>query len=49
VEKKQKLHLIIGENIIARIVIEKPEKPLNKLARNLVFNVFIYKIRNSGN
>ena len=41
-EKKWKLQLIIRENIIARIVIETPEKPPNKLARNLVFNVSSY-------
>jgi len=48
VEEKMKLHLITGENIIARIVIGKLEKPPNKLARNLVFNVSSYKVRTSG-
>ena len=33
VGKTKQVHLIIGENIIARIVIETPEKPPDKLAR----------------
>jgi hypothetical protein len=36
VEEKMPLHLIIGENIIARNIIEKPEKPPRKIASFLL-------------